>query len=395
MFRNTYVIVINRIYFILLNKSCFEDVGLFFAKYLAMTTDFHQSEVDAERILESMGTAVLVFDSRFRLVSINQAGEIMLAHSARHVCGRTVSELVLNAEEMIEQITDTLASGRVVNQRGCLLELPDAADLRVNCTFTPMTDSAGYSHVLIELRQIDHHLRIEQEERLIMQQQATHELLRGLAHEIKNPLGGLRGAAQLLEREISEAALKEYTHIIISEADRLQSLMDRMLGPNILPNIQQVNIHEVLEHVRELVRVEVGESLCIKHDYDPSLPDLQADRDMLLQSILNIVRNAAQALENDGKITLRTRIRRNFNIGSVKHRLVARIEVIDNGPGIDEELRKHIFYPMITGRSDGSGLGLSIAQALISRHQGLIECNSQPGKTVFTILLPLDGKHEP
>jgi two-component system, NtrC family, nitrogen regulation sensor histidine kinase GlnL len=379
----------------LLNKPRFEDVGLVFAENLAMTTDFHQSEVDAERILESMGTAVLVFDSRFRLISINQAGEIMLAHSARHVCGRTVSELVLNAEEMIEQMTDTLASGRVVNQRGCLLELPNAADLRVNCTFTPMTDSAGYSHVLIELRQIDHHLRIEQEERLIMQQQATHELLRGLAHEIKNPLGGLRGAAQLLEREISEAALKEYTQIIISEADRLQSLMDRMLGPNILPSIQQVNIHEVLEHVRELVRVEVGESLCIKHDYDPSLPDLQADRDMLLQSILNIVRNAAQALENDGKITLRTRIRRNFNIGSVKHRLVARIEVIDNGPGIDEELRKHIFYPMITGRSDGSGLGLSIAQALISRHQGLIECNSQPGKTVFTILLPLDGKHEP
>ena len=353
------------------------------------------SEVDAERILDSMGTAVLVFDSRFRLISINQAGEVMLTHSARHVCGRTVSELVLNAGQMIEQMTGTLDSGRVVNQRGCLLELPDAADLRVNCTFTPMTDSAGNSHVLIELRQIDHHLRIEQEERLIMQQQATHELLRGLAHEIKNPLGGLRGAAQLLEREISEAELKEYTHIIISEADRLQSLLDRMLGPNNLPNIEPVNIHEVLEHVRELVRVEAGENLRIKHDYDPSLPDLQADRDLLLQSILNIVRNAAQALGNEGRITLRTRVRRNFNIGSVKHRLVARVEVIDNGPGINEELRKQIFYPMITGRSDGTGLGLSIAQALISRHQGLIECSSQPGKTVFTILLPLDGKHEP
>ena len=360
-----------------------------------MTADSHLMELDAEWIFDSMGTALLVFDTRFRLISINQAGEVMLAHSARHVCGRTVSELVLNAEEMIEQMNATLATGRVVNQRGCLLDLPDAADLRVNCTFTPMTDSAGNSLVLIELRQIDHHLRIEQEERLIMQQQATHELLRGLAHEIKNPLGGLRGAAQLLEREISGAALKEYTHIIISEADRLQSLLDRMLGPNNLPNIQSVNIHEVLEHIRELVRVEAGEGLYIKHDYDPSLPDLQADRDLLLQSILNIVRNAAQALGNEGTITLRTRIRRNFNIGSVKHRLVARVEVIDNGPGINEELRKQIFYPMITGRSDGTGLGLSIAQALISRHQGLIECNSQPGKTVFTILLPLDGKHEP
>ncbi len=360
-----------------------------------MTADSHLMELGAERILDSMGTALLVFDTRFRLISINQAGEVMLAHSARHVCGRTVSELVLNAEEIIEQMNATLATGHVVNHRGCLLELPDSADLRVNCTFTPMTDSAGHPLVLIELRQIDHHLRIEQEERLIMQQQATHELLRGLAHEIKNPLGGLRGAAQLLEREISEAALKEYTHIIISEADRLQSLLDRMLGPNNMPNIQSVNIHEVLEHIRELVRVEAGEGLLIKHDYDPSLPDLQADRDLLLQSILNIVRNAAQALGNMGKITLRTRIRRNFNIGSVKHRLVARVEVIDNGPGINEELRKQIFYPMITGRSDGTGLGLSIAQALISRHQGLIECTSQPGKTVFTILLPLDGKHEP
>ena len=352
------------------------------------------SEMNADLILENMGTAVLVFDARSRLTTINQAGEIMLAHSARHVCGRPVHELILNAEVMNEQIAGTLASGQVVMQRGCLLELPAAADLRVNCTFTPITDSAGHPQVLVELRQIDHHLRIEQEERLITQQQATHELLRGLAHEIKNPLGGLRGAAQLLEREISDDALKEFTHIIISEADRLQSLLDRMLGPNNLPNIEAVNIHDVLEHVRELVQIEAGDRLRMCPDYDPSLPDLQADRDLLLQAILNIVRNAAQALDNDGEITLRTRIRRNFNIGSRKHRLVARIDVIDNGPGINEELRKQIFYPMITGRSEGTGLGLSIAQALISRHQGLIECSSQPGETVFTILLPLDGKHE-
>jgi len=359
-----------------------------------MSTNKLQFAIDPGQILDQMGTAVLVFDGRYRLTTINQAGEIMLAHSARHVCGRPLQELVLNAEVMIEQITSTLNSEQVVTQRGCLLELPDAPDLRVNCTFSPITDTAGHPHVLVELHQIDHHLRIEQEERLITQQQATHELLRGLAHEIKNPLGGLRGAAQLLEREISDAALQEYTHIIISEADRLQALLDRMLGPNNLPTIKAVNIHDVLEHVRELVQVEAGEQLRFQQDYDPSLPDLQADRDLLLQAVLNIVRNAAQALENDGDITLRTRIRRNFNIGSCQHRLVARIEVIDNGPGITEELRKQIFYPMITGRSDGTGLGLSIAQALISRHQGLIECSSQPGETVFTLLLPLDGKHE-
>jgi len=170
--------------------------------------------------------------------------------------------------------------------------------------------------------------------------------------------------------------------------------MDSMLGPNKPPKIQAVNIHEVLGRVRDLVLAEAGGQLTFCQDYDPSLPDLQADPDLLVQAVLNIVRNAAQALENAGAITLRTRVQRNFNIGARKHRLVARIDITDNGPGIDEILRKQIFYPMITGRSDGTGLGLSIAQALISRHQGLIECSSQPGETVFTLLLPLEGKHE-
>jgi len=172
----------------------------------------------------------------------------------------------------------------------------------------------------------------------------------------------------------------------------MQALMDRMLGPNTVPQLQAVNVHEVLERVRELVQVESGDSLKFLQDYDPSLPELQADSDLLIQALLNIVRNAAQALKGAGMIRLRTRIQRNFNIGTRKHRLVACIEVIDNGPGIDAELQKQIFYPMITGRSDGTGLGLSIAQALISRHQGLIDCRSHPGETVFTILLPLDVK---
>ena len=359
-----------------------------------MTVDQGHSSIDAETILEHMGTAVLVFDDQYRLKSINQSGEAMLAHSARYLCGRELSQVFENAELVRVSLNSTLENEQTVSQHGCLLQLPDASDLRVNCTFTSIRDKAGEAFVLLEMRQIDHHLRIEQEEVLIMQQQATHELLRGLAHEIKNPLGGLRGAAQLLERQISEAELREYTQIIISEADRLQSLLDRMLGPNSLPRIESVNIHEVLEHVRHLVRVEAGEALHVYQDYDPSLPDIQADRDLLLQAILNIVRNAMQALENRGEITLRTRVRRHFNIGSNKYRLVARIQIIDNGPGMPEELRKQIFFPMITGRSDGTGLGLSLAQALINRHRGLIECESQPGKTVFTLLLPLDGKHE-
>jgi two-component system nitrogen regulation sensor histidine kinase GlnL len=372
----------------------FDKVGLVFATHKVMTADQGQSGIDAVSILDNISTAVLVFDGRYRLKSINQAGEAMLAHSARYLHGRELAELFVNSDLVRVSLGSTLENEQVVSQHGCLLQLPDAADLRVNCTFTPITDEAGEAGVLLEMRQIDHHLRIEQEEGLIMQQQATHELLRGLAHEIKNPLGGLRGAAQLLEREISETGLREYTQIIISEADRLQSLLDRMLGPNNLPKIESVNIHEVLEHIRDLAKVEAGDQLRVYQDYDPSLPDFQADRDLLLQAILNIVRNAMQALENRGEIILRTRVRRHFNIGSNKYRLVARIQIIDNGPGIPEELRKQIFYPMITGRSDGTGLGLSIAQALINRHRGLIECQSKPGNTVFTLLLPLDVEHE-
>jgi two-component system nitrogen regulation sensor histidine kinase GlnL len=251
------------------------------------------SEMSAEQIIEHLSTAVLVFNARLQLVFINSAGEVMFAHSARYLCGRSVHEVIKNSEAMVEQLAAAITSEQVVIHHGCLLELPDTHDLRVNCTFTPISEGDG--SVLVELRQIDHHLRIEQEEHLISQQRATHALVRGLAHEIKNPLGGLRGAAQLLEREINDESLKEYTQIIISEADRMHALMDRMLGPNTVPKLQDVNVHEVLEHVRELVQVESGDSLIFQQDYDPSLPGLQADPGLLIQALLNIVRNACSA----------------------------------------------------------------------------------------------------
>ena len=263
--------------------------------------------------------------------------------------------------------------------------------MRVNCTFTPVIEPDGDTTVQLELRQVDHQLRLEQDEHLINQQQATRVLVRGLAHEIKNPLGGLRGAAQLLEREIGSPELREYTRIIIGEADRLQVLIDRMLGPSSMPQLQLLNIHEILERVRHLVSVEGGDELKFITDYDPSLPELQADPDQLEQAVLNIVRNAKQAMDGVGTITMRTRVLRSFNIGSRKYRLVAQIKIIDNGPGIDADMLNKIFFPMVTSRSDGTGLGLSIAQALISRHEGLIECESEPGKTIFTILLPLEN----
>ena len=350
-------------------------------------------EFHPERLLEYLNTAVLLFDDQLRLRYINPAGEVMLAQSVRHALGKSLQELITNADMITQHLIGTLETRQVVMQRGCRLDLHNGhAPLIVNCTHTPVSIPGEFSGVMLELRKVDHLMRIEQEEHLMIQQEATHALLRGLAHEIKNPLGGLRGAAQLLEREVEGDELKEYTQIIIREADRLQNLIDRMLWPKNIPSIQAVNIHHILERVSDLVLIEVNTGLKITKDYDPSLPELQADPDLLVQAVLNIVRNAVQALGGEGEITLRTRVRRQFNIGSRRHRLVACVQVIDNGPGIDEELREKIFYPMITTRSDGTGLGLSIAQSLISRHQGLIECSSRPGKTVFTILLPLDNK---
>jgi two-component system nitrogen regulation sensor histidine kinase GlnL len=344
----------------------------------------------SEQILDHLSTGILVFDTRLKLVAINTAGEVLLGQSARLARGRTPMELLANGVQMAEQLQRAMETGDMILNRGCRLELPQSQVQRVNCTATPLSGPGGVTGVIAELRTVDHHLRIEQEEQLITQQEASRALVRGLAHEIKNPLGGLRGAAQLLEREIQDASLREYTRIIIGEADRLQNLMNRMLGPNDIPEFQAVNIHTVLERVRELVLAEVGDGLKIRPDYDPSLPELQADPELLLQAALNLVRNAAQALGGSGEIMLRTRVKRQFHIGAHKHRLVAAIDVIDNGPGIPAELQEKIFFPMITTRDEGTGLGLSIAQSLVARHRGLIECNSMPGNTVFTMLLPLD-----
>ncbi len=244
--------------------------------------------------------------------------------------------------------------------------------------------------IMLELSQLDRHLRIAREEKLLSEQNATRNIIRGMAHEIKNPLGGIRGSAQLLERELPSDDLKEYTSIIIGETDRLQTLVDRMLGPKSLPKKQPVNIHQVLEHVRQLVQAEeAAEHVYFNLDYDPSLPELMADGDLLIQAFLNIIRNAIAALEGNGEITIRTRPQRHFTIGHQHHRLVLQVDIIDNGPGIPDKLQEQIFFPMVTGRADGTGLGLSIAQSLVNQHDGLIEMKSRPGKTRFTIFLPL------
>jgi len=248
--------------------------------------------------------------------------------------------------------------------------------------------------VLVELCQVDRHLRIVHEEHLISQHQAARTLIRGLAHEIKNPPGGLRGAAQLLEQGLSDESFREHTRVIIHEVDRLRKLINEMLGPNLIPDRQYINIHQVLEHVCGLLSAEYPEGPVIIRDYGPSIPDFRADPDRLIPAVLNLARNAIAASGPDGQVELRTRVLRRFTIGTRCHRLIMQIEVIDDGESIAPDLLDRIFLPMVSGRPGGTGLGLPIAQESINQHGGLIECESRPGKTRFLIYLPLETSHD-
>ncbi len=353
------------------------------------------------RILDTMLTSVLVLDDSLRIRFMNSSAEVLFALSFRQAREQRFQVLARCPESILAAIRQSLSDGVPFTEREVLLTLPGEHTITVDFTVLPMVSNGGVGNdgagdggeaqLLVELRQLDRQLRINREEHLLAQHNTARILIRNLAHEVKNPLGGVRGAAQLLERELPDPELREYTRIIIGEVDRLRSLVDRMLGPSHPPRHAEVNIHEVLERVRGLVLAENGPELHIAQDYDPSIPLLMGDADQLIQATLNIVRNAAQALEGRGTVVLRTRVQRQCNIGPKRYRLLARIDVIDDGPGIPEQLREDIFYPMVSGTPRGSGLGLSIAQILISQHDGLIEFTSRPGETVFTLLLPLDA----
>ena len=346
------------------------------------------------RVLENLNTVVLLFDQDLRLRYMNPAAEMMFEVSARHMLGQEAGSMVqCPGGLVVNKLKRAMQLGHTITEREVPIPLPEDRMITVDCTVIPLSRRDGDSGLLMELQQIDRQLRISREELLITQHQATRDLVRGLAHEIKNPLGGLRGAAQLLEAELPDPSLREYTQIIIDEADRLQVLLDRMLGPNRLPELSEVNIHTLLERVRQLVLVESGAWMEIDRDYDPSIPELNLDSDRIIQALLNIVRNAARAVgtEGHGRILLRTRILRQFTIGHRRHRLVVQIDVQDNGPGISDAIREKLFYPMATATAEGQGLGLSIAQSLINLHGGLVECQSKPGRTTFSVLLPVEN----
>lgn len=345
----------------------------------------------AQSILEHLTTAVLWFDSDLFLQALNPAAENLLEMSAKHATGLKIEAVLPDDTLCHKTLPWVLTRHYPMIERNLALRLSNVRTITVDCTITPVSDNQQIQHILVELKQIDQQLRMTREENLLLQQQTVRNMIRGLAHEIKNPLGGLRGAAQLLERELPSDQLREYTHIIIGEADRLQTLVNRMLVPTGLAHKQWINIHQVLMRVQQLLLSENHEGLHIECDFDPSIPELFADADQLLQAVLNIMRNAMQALENTGTITVRTRVCRQKTLGNKHHKLVIRLDIIDNGPGIPPQMIDQIFYPLVTGRVGGTGLGLSIAQTLVNQQGGLVECSSRPGKTVLTLWLPVEN----
>lgn len=338
--------------------------------------------------LEHLATAVILLDKSRSIVYANPGAEILFAVSAKQITGQNISQVFPGSEILHSAVENAIVNHSPFREHEFLITTMRQNSLAVTCTVTPV--DLPPACLVLEFQQMDQQLRIAREERMLIQQQANAELLRNLAHEIRNPLGGLRGAAQLLEHELPQVNLREYTQVIIKEADRLQSLMDRLLVPHRVPKYEPTNVHEVLERVRSLLLAESPKGVVVKRDYDTSLPELIGDREKLIQAVLNIARNAVQAMQGQGQITLRTRAERQVTLAKKRYRVAIKIQIIDNGPGIPADIRDRIFYPLVSGREGGSGLGLTLAQTFITQHHGMIECESQPGHTCFTIMLPIE-----
>lgn len=336
--------------------------------------------------LDLLSSAVILVDEHLLVRYLNAGAENLFATSQRKVLGTPLTKILGEPSGLVAALENALRNNWSYTGQDLKVLRPDSAPLNLDCIVSPV-EAAG-ARLLLEFRPIDAQMRVAREEQLAQQQQANRELIRNLAHEIKNPLGGIRGSAQLLERELTSPQLREYTEVIIAEADRLQDLMNRMLTSHSMMRPAPLNIHDVLERVRRLILAEFP-AVTIRRDYDTSLPDIKADREQLIQAILNITRNAAQALDGRGEIGLRTRVARQVTLAKRRFRLALELQVTDNGPGIPESIRDKIFYPLVSGREGGSGLGLSLAQSFIEQHHGVIEVESQPGDTCFTILLPI------
>lgn len=343
--------------------------------------------------LDLLSTAVLLVNDGGRIAHVNQSAELLLDTSRKTLVGQLVGRVLGDDVEIRQLVTD--AEANAFGQRKQIMELRrvgrDPLPVRVVAT-AQLGDEIP---LVLEVSEIEQQLKVDREERQIGLTEANRELLRNLAHEIKNPLGGVRGAAQLLEAELASHEQREYTRVIIAEADRLHALVDRLLMPHRAPRVvSEMNIHEVCERVRLIMVSEFPRGLTIARDYDASVPEFRGDKEQLIQALLNVVRNAAQALDQrisagDAEIILRTRIARQVTIARARHRLALDLHVIDNGPGVPDEIKDRIFFPLVSGRDGGNGLGLTLAQTFIQQHDGMIEADSRPGRTSFRILVPL------
>lgn len=345
----------------------------------------------AEAVLDGLSTGVLLVDAEGEITYLNSAAESLIGLSSKQAQGRNLQVLLKVGGGEIVGVLERCAESEQPYTRRELSVQPlhnDNGPIIVDCAVSPLERGP---QLVVELRDATQRVRISEENRLLSQHGGSRTMIRQLAHEIKNPLGGLRGAAQLLERRLGDVELEEFTSIIIKEADRLVALVDGLLGPGTPPRKVDFNIHELLHHVHQLMSVDASEGVSFRRDYDPSLPPIALDWDQMIQALLNLVRNATQSVGESGTITFRTRALTHYTIGKTLHRLVASVEVEDDGPGVPEELKETLFYPLVTGRDRGTGLGLALAQELVHRHAGLIEYESTPERTVFRVLLPMNG----
>ena len=343
--------------------------------------------------LDTLATAVIVINGAKRIVYANSAAEDLLKSSRRALLDQFLPGLFVESTAFRALIDSAVADPFDVKRQLLDLQLVQRHQLGVHVTAS--TPDATGALIVLEIREIEQQLRVDRETRMLDQSHANRELIRNLAHEIKNPLGGIRGAAQLLEGELPAPELKEYTQVIINESDRLQTLVDRLLAPHRKPHVvSMMNIHEVCERVRSVILAEYPNGLLVHRDYDTSIPEFEGDFEQIIQVVLNIVRNAAEALapqiqNGTAEIKICTRVVRQSTLNLKLHRLALEVQVIDNGPGVPPDIREKIFFPLVSGRDGGSGLGLTLAQTFIQQHNGMIECESKPNRTVFKVLLPL------
>ncbi|WP_028116393.1 nitrogen regulation protein NR(II) [Ferrimonas senticii] len=341
-------------------------------------------------IADHLATAILVLDASRQVAYANSAAEQLLGLGHRRLLGCTLAELYQHLSADAHTLNSALSSNQGQTLYALSLATLDGQHHTIDLTVSPLPDDCR----VIEARAIDQQQRISQELQQYAQHHAAQLLVRGLAHEIKNPLGGLRGAAQLLQMELEDSELTEFTQIIIEQSDRLRALVDRLLGPQYPGKRATTNVHRLLESCAQLCQLESHNGIQIERDYDPSIPDFTLDTDQLEQALLNICRNGCQAMQQQGKLTLKTRTHGSMTINGQRHRRVMTISIIDDGPGIAAEVRDTLFYPMVTNKADGSGLGLSIAQNIVAQHQGRIDVDSWPGHTEFIIYLPLNLQSE-